>query len=191
MHKFKVFGNSLYNECLRQGRYTSIWDSPLAAAPSSDFRFSAFLFCTGSETKQTDLKMFMFVSLAPEIFEQNFRYVTFKLILEISGSGFFCEIVLRWLRLEHTDDKSTLVQVMAWCRQATSHYLNQCWPKSHATWHQWAKICDSVLHTKQFLKIVKSTWPWTRTMVAQHSDQRTHNPSDLPNRTKFDCNWVS
>ena len=25
------------------------------------------------------------------------------------------------------DDKSTLVQVMAWCRQATSHYLNQCW----------------------------------------------------------------
>ena len=29
-----------------------------------------------------------------------------------------------------TDDKSTLVQVMAWCRQATSHCLNQCWPRS-------------------------------------------------------------
>ena len=28
------------------------------------------------------------------------------------------------------DDKSTLVQVMAWCRQATSHYLSQCWPSS-------------------------------------------------------------
>ena len=28
------------------------------------------------------------------------------------------------------DDKSTLVQVMAWCRQAPSHYLNQCWPIS-------------------------------------------------------------
>ena len=24
-----------------------------------------------------------------------------------------------------TDDKSTLVEVMAWCRQATSHYLSQ------------------------------------------------------------------
>ena len=24
----------------------------------------------------------------------------------------------------------TLVQVMAWCRQATSHYMNQCWPRS-------------------------------------------------------------
>ena len=29
-----------------------------------------------------------------------------------------------------TEDKSTLVQVMVWCRQATSHYLSQCWPRS-------------------------------------------------------------
>ena len=29
-----------------------------------------------------------------------------------------------------TDDKSTLVQVMAWCRQTTSHYPSQCWPRS-------------------------------------------------------------
>ena len=27
------------------------------------------------------------------------------------------------------DDKSTLVQVMAWCHQATSLYLSQCWPR--------------------------------------------------------------
>ena len=31
-----------------------------------------------------------------------------------------------------TEDKSTLVQVMAWCRQAPSHDLNQCWPRSMA-----------------------------------------------------------
>ena len=29
-----------------------------------------------------------------------------------------------------TDDRSTLFQVMAWCRQAPSHYLSQCWPRS-------------------------------------------------------------
>ena len=28
---------------------------------------------------------------------------------------------------ECRDDYSALVQVMAWCRQATSHYLSQCW----------------------------------------------------------------
>ena len=39
-----------------------------------------------------------------------------------------CEIALIWLSLDFTDDQSTLVQVMAWCRQATSHYLSQCWP---------------------------------------------------------------
>ena len=42
-----------------------------------------------------------------------------------------------------TDDKSTLVQVMAWCHQATSHYLNQCWPRSPTpygiTRPQWVK----------------------------------------------------
>ena len=30
--------------------------------------------------------------------------------------------------LEHLDDKSTFPQVMAWCRQATSHYQKLCWP---------------------------------------------------------------
>ena len=39
-----------------------------------------------------------------------------------------CEMALRRMSLELTDHKSTLVQVMAWCRQATSHYLSQCWP---------------------------------------------------------------
>ena len=33
---------------------------------------------------------------------------------------------LRLMPEDLTDDKSTLVQVMAWCRQATSHYLSQC-----------------------------------------------------------------
>ena len=28
---------------------------------------------------------------------------------------------------DFTDSKSTLDQAMAWCRQAASHYLSQCW----------------------------------------------------------------
>ena len=43
------------------------------------------------------------------------------------GWGISCKIALRWMPLNLTDGKSTLVQVMAWCRQATSHYLSQCW----------------------------------------------------------------
>ena len=61
-----------------------------------------------------------------------------------SGWGISYEIALRWMPLDLTDDKSTLVQVMAWCRQATSHYLSQCWPRSLSpygvTRPQWVKL---------------------------------------------------
>ena len=48
----------------------------------------------------------------------------------IYGWSISCGIVLRWKSLDRTDAKSTLLQVMAWCRQAPSHYLSQCWPIS-------------------------------------------------------------
>ena len=54
------------------------------------------------------------------------RYTIFDLILMNDGS---CQIATSWMSLNLTDDKSTLVQVIAWYCQATSHYLNQCWPR--------------------------------------------------------------
>ena len=60
------------------------------------------------------------------------------------GWGISCKITLRWMPLDLTDDKSTLVQVMAWCRQATSHYLSQCWPRFMSpcgvSRPQWVKV---------------------------------------------------
>ena len=50
------------------------------------------------------------------------------LLIGIFNSSY--DNVLWWMPQDLTDDKSTLVQVMAWCRQAASHYLNQCWPRS-------------------------------------------------------------
>ena len=38
------------------------------------------------------------------------------------------EIAIRGMPHNPTNDNLTLVQVMAWCRQATSHYLSSCWP---------------------------------------------------------------
>ena len=65
----------------------------------------------------------------PGKFEQNFREVIFKLISVTDGWDISCKIAIRWMPLDLTDNKSTLVQVMAWCRQVTSHYLSQCWPR--------------------------------------------------------------
>ena len=67
-------------------------------------------------------------SLAPGKFEWNFRYVIFKRILVIDGWDISYEIALIWMSPDFTDDQSTLIQVMSWCRQATSNYLSQCWP---------------------------------------------------------------
>ena len=72
----------------------------------------------------------------------------------------------------NTDDKSTLVQVMAWCRQATSHYLNQCRPRSPTpygvTGPQWvnslffgkvACIFKIVYVYVTFLRVIASVLP--------------------------------
>ena len=83
-------------------------------------------------------------SLAPGKIEWNFRSLIFQIISVIDGWGISCELTLRWMSLDLTNDKSTLVQVMAWCRQATRHYLNQCWPKSVSpngvTRPQWVNV---------------------------------------------------
>ena len=63
-------------------------------------------------------------------FNEILGHVIFKQISEIDGWGISCEIAPIWMSLDLTYDQSTLVRVMAWCRQATSHYLSQCWPRS-------------------------------------------------------------
>ena len=73
-----------------------------------------------------------FNSLFPGRCGYNFKGVIFKLIiiLWIGILGASCKIVVRWMPQNSIDDKSTLVKVMAWCCQASSHYLNLCWPRS-------------------------------------------------------------
>ena len=71
----------------------------------------------------------------------KFLVLKFQIISVIDGWVISCELALSWTSLDLTDYKSALVQVMAWCRQATNHYLSQCWPRSLSpygvTWPQW------------------------------------------------------
>ena len=50
-----------------------------------------------------------------------------------------CDVIVMSL-----NNKSTLIEVMPWCRQAVSHYLNQRWPNSiwchHPQWVNTQKI---------------------------------------------------
>ena len=63
----------------------------------------------------------------------------------------FNEISLRRMPVNTFHDQSTLAQAMAWCQQATSQYLNQCWPRSQipygVTRPQWLKIINRCTQT--------------------------------------------
>ena len=68
------------------------------------------------------------ISLTPGGFDNRLRLVNFKLVSMIISLSVFCEIIIRWMPLHLTDHKATLVQVMAWCRQATNPYLRSLSP---------------------------------------------------------------
>ena len=95
----------------------------------------------------------LFNLLAPGRPGCHFKTTVFNLVLLI---GFFIpsnDNAPRRMPWDIMDDKSTLVLVMAWCRQATSHYLSQCWPSSlspygitRPQWVKWTLILIWILH---------------------------------------------
>ena len=105
-------------------------------------------------------------SLAPGRFEQKLRKVISRLISMTNGWGISCKITLRWIPLDLTDDKSTLVQVMAWCRQASSHYLSQCWPRFMSpygvTRPQWVNSSPAIEALKVKWATSSATWTYRK-----------------------------
>ena len=59
--------------------------------------------------------------------EYDSKNVISNLVLLIGIFRSTHDNALRWVPQDLTDDKSTLVQVMAWCRRATGHYMSQSW----------------------------------------------------------------
>ena len=60
----------------------------------------------------------------------NFESTIFKIIIQNNSSASLFEVAPRHMPRNLTDEKSTLVQVMAWYRKGTSHYQGQCGPRS-------------------------------------------------------------
>ena len=85
--------------------------------------------CVGN-TKSQGISSHGINSLAPGRPGCQFKTAIFNLVLLIGIFTSSKENALIWMPWDLTDDKSTVVQVMAWCHQATSHYLSQCWPSS-------------------------------------------------------------
>ena len=74
----------------------------------------------------------------------------------IDGWGISCKIVQIWISLDFTDKQSTLVQVMAWCRQAKSHTWANVDPD---LCHHMASLSHNKLNMKEPMSIYLN---WTR-----------------------------
>ena len=97
--------------------------------------------------------------------------MVFRFILVIDGWDISHEISSRWMSLDLTDVKSTLVQVMALCREAMSHYLSQCRPRSltpyGVTRPQWLNSLASGTCGNDFKSIIFK-------LIVQNSSLGTH-----------------
>ena len=74
--------------------------------------------------------LLIWFKLIPRKCGSECKSVNFKLIILKNSFGTRYEIAVWWMPENLAYVKSTLDQVMAWCRQATSHYLSQCWLRS-------------------------------------------------------------
>ena len=89
-------------------------------------------------------------------------------------------------------DKSTLVQVMAWCHQATSHYLSQCWPKFMlpygVTRPQWVNMHLKIMFPINQLQLsdaIDLDQHWIRYWLAT-----CLVPSQYPNQCWLIISWI-
>ena len=131
-------------------------------------------------------------SLAPGAFDYSLKLINFKPISTIIILIIFCEIIIRWMPHDLTDDKSTLVQVMAWCHQATSHYLSLCWPRPMSPYGvsrpQWVKLwwtydlCQYAFNTLRLDKmtiIFRTTFSTWKYIISYELTEFYHKP-DCP-----------
>ena len=98
-----------------------------------------------------------FKSLAPERCSCILELVIFRLMPMIDILSIYFEIASQLI-----DDESKAIQVMAWCRQATSHYMNQCWPSS--MWYgntrpQWVKPVTVYVSSSGLISPLLATSP--------------------------------
>ena len=97
-------------------------------------------------------------SLAPGRRFRFFKSLIFKLFIQNSVLSSRYEIALRWMSKYLTDDLSTFVPAMDWCRQAASHYLNQCWSRSLSpygiTMPQWVKCLSQMASNTEYISMI-------------------------------------
>ena len=70
------------------------------------------------------------------------KNVDVKYIIWLTPIALILKCIILCLERFYSDSKSTLLQVMAWCHQLTSHYLKECSAMHDLQWHMKGLVQD-------------------------------------------------
>ena len=122
--------------------------------------------------------------LTPGRYEWQFKNAIFNPVLLYGTLRSSHDDAFRWMLQDFNDDKSTLVQVMAWCRQATSHYLSQSWPRYMLSYGitrpQWDNAAKCA---KQMILLYWHYETWSTLVQVMPSLLLCTKPLDVPTTT--------
>ena len=110
-------------------------------------------------------------SLAPGRYGSKFKSIISTNISCIQFMTSSNEFSLRRMPQNTCEDKLTLVQILAWCHWATSHYLNQCWLRSVSPYciisSQWVNqsLTLKALGANTLQRVTWRVFPWMKTHV--------------------------
>ena len=95
----------------------------------------------------------------------------------MAGVCISCEIALRWMSLNLTDDESPLVQVMAWCRQVLTQIYVAIWHryKSQYIGHRKIGHCSDAIMSAMASQITGVSIVYS--IVCSGADQREQQSS--------------
>ena len=102
------------------------------------------------------------------------KFLIFTIIFEVDVTSTSWKIALMWMPQNPSDDKQTLVELMAYFHQATNHYLHNCWPRSMSPYSTTRPLWINVHEIYMSLNDNKlPKWMWGTqylTMATQNQD---------------------
>ena len=105
--------------------YVLLWKLKQLGNPNTNYCFLATLF---HMTRSPPIQLLKI--LAPGKCVCYFKCVNLKHISVMVFLSISSEVAFKGMPWNRISDRSTLVQIMAWCHHATGHYMNQCWLRS-------------------------------------------------------------
>ena len=146
-------------KCFKQwNKWPELWYPPLDWSIGFPAKFWQWVLqSTIKHGSMTAFLTRLYLSLVSGRSGCDFKNSIFNLVL-LAGIFTSCVKAFRSMLHDFTDNKSTSVQVMAWCRQATSHYPRQSWSSSMSSHmaSQWT-LCHFIKYLKYTNSLLFST----------------------------------